>query len=55
MELAEHLLEAAGVALVPGEAFGDDRHVRISFACSRQALEEGMARIEEALGGGWLA
>ncbi|HEX2255055.1 MAG TPA: pyridoxal phosphate-dependent aminotransferase [Thermoanaerobaculia bacterium] len=47
--LAEYLLEEAHVAVVPGEAFGDDRHIRISFACSRDELERGLARIAEAL------
>jgi aspartate aminotransferase len=49
VELAEYLLETAGVAVVPGIAFGADDHVRISFACSRQDLEIGMDRIEVAL------
>ncbi|MCM2269841.1 MAG: pyridoxal phosphate-dependent aminotransferase [Thermoanaerobaculia bacterium] len=46
---AERLLEEEAVAIVAGEAFGSDRHVRISFACSRQALAEGMDRIERFL------
>ena len=33
-----HMLEEAGVAMVPGVAFGDDDHVRISFACSEDTL-----------------
>jgi aspartate aminotransferase len=45
-ELAERLLEEEAVALVAGEDFGSDRHVRISFACSRADLAEGLARIE---------
>ncbi len=49
LALAEHLLEQAGVAVVPGAAFGADDHLRISFACSRQELEAGLARMEEAL------
>ncbi len=49
VELAEYLLEAAGVAVVPGLAFGDDDHIRISFACSRAALDEGLSRMEQAL------
>jgi len=44
-ELAERLLEEEAVAIVAGEAFGSDRHVRISFACSRASLEEGMSRM----------
>ncbi len=46
-----HLLDRAGVALVPGAAFGDDRYVRLSFAASEQALEEGVKRMAEALVG----
>jgi len=49
-EFAERLLEEEAVALVAGEAFSSDRHLRISFACSRAALEEGLLRIERFLG-----
>ena len=51
VELAEYLLEHAGVAVVPGAAFGADAHVRISFACSRQDLVEGLGRIRRAVEG----
>jgi aspartate aminotransferase len=47
--MAEYLLEEAGVAVVPGEAFGADDHLRLSFACSRDRLEEALERIAEAL------
>lgn len=43
------LLEQAGVALVPGAAFGDDRFVRLSFAASEDALMDGIRRIGEAV------
>ena len=49
LALAEHLLEKAGVATVPGAAFGADAHLRLSFACSRAALAEGLERIAKAL------
>ena len=49
MAFAEHLLETAGVALVPGLDFGADDHVRISFACSRAEIEEATTRIEAVL------
>jgi len=49
VELSEYLLEEARVAVVPGAAFGDDSHIRISFACSRNELERGLERIAEAL------
>ncbi|HET9225216.1 MAG TPA: aminotransferase class I/II-fold pyridoxal phosphate-dependent enzyme, partial [Thermoanaerobaculia bacterium] len=45
----EFLLEKANVAVVPGAAFGADDHIRISFACSRQTLEEGLRRMAEVL------
>jgi aspartate aminotransferase len=48
-DTAVHLLEKAHVALVPGEAFGDGRHVRLSFACSTERLREGLSRMAEAL------
>jgi aspartate/methionine/tyrosine aminotransferase len=47
--LSYYLLKEAHVAVVPGEAFGTDEHVRISFATSTERLEEGMRRIERAL------
>lgn len=43
------VLDRAGVALVPGSAFGDDRFVRLSFAASESALEEGVRRLAAAL------
>jgi len=46
---AERLLEEAHVAVVAGEAFGSDRHVRISFACSRADLERGVERLARFL------
>ncbi len=47
MEFAERLLQEAHVAVVPGEAFGTDRHVRISYATSMTELERGLDRIHE--------
>ncbi|MGH9674435.1 MAG: aminotransferase class I/II-fold pyridoxal phosphate-dependent enzyme, partial [Bryobacteraceae bacterium] len=46
MQFAEKLLEESHVAVVPGEAFGTDRHVRISYATSMRDLERGLDRIE---------
>ncbi|HUY84547.1 MAG TPA: pyridoxal phosphate-dependent aminotransferase [Steroidobacteraceae bacterium] len=46
---AEYLLLEAGVAVVPGSGFGAPGHMRISFACSLQTLEEAMRRIERAV------
>src|SRR5690242_4236816 len=39
--LSERLLADAHVAVVPGEAFGTDQHVRISYATSMTELERG--------------
>jgi aspartate aminotransferase len=36
---------AAGVAMVPGAAFGDDRWVRMSYATSDKELETALDRI----------
>jgi aspartate aminotransferase len=44
-EFCERLLLEAGVAAVPGDAFGADDCVRFSFATSPDAIEEGVRRI----------
>jgi aspartate aminotransferase len=46
---AEYLLVEAGVAVVPGSGFGAPGHMRISFACSMQMLEDALRRIERVL------
>ena len=46
LDLAEYLIEQAGVALVPGSAFGLGGHVRISIATSRENLDKALDRIE---------
>ncbi|XP_002456709.2 bifunctional aspartate aminotransferase and glutamate/aspartate-prephenate aminotransferase [Sorghum bicolor] len=43
------LLEKAQVALVPGDAFGDDKCIRISYAASLTTLQTAMAKIKEAV------
>jgi aspartate aminotransferase len=45
--LAERLLQESHVAVVPGEAFGTDKHVRISYATSMTELERGLERIHQ--------
>jgi aspartate/methionine/tyrosine aminotransferase len=49
IELADVLLGAAKVAVVPGEAFGASGHVRISYALADADLEEGLGRIAALL------
>lgn len=46
-EFAQRLLREAGVAAVPGAAFGDDRYLRFSFAASQAEIEKGMDRLAE--------
>ncbi len=48
--LAELLLEQAGVAVVPGTAFGAPGHLRLSFATSDEDLERALDRVETVLG-----
>jgi len=47
---ASRLLDESLVALIPGESFGNDDYVRISFAAGMEQLKKGMDRIEE-----WIA
>ena len=51
VDLTEYLLTTAHVAVTPGSAFGpgSDGHIRISYACSRDDIREGLRRIGEAL------
>ena len=49
IELAGHLLNDAGVAVVPGSAFGAPGYIRLSFACSMAELEESLRRIKQAV------
>ncbi|MDP2156093.1 MAG: pyridoxal phosphate-dependent aminotransferase, partial [Nitrospirota bacterium] len=48
-DLALYFLEEAKVALVHGEAFGDDNYVRISYATSMDDIRKGLERIRQAL------
>ncbi|MDD3418008.1 MAG: pyridoxal phosphate-dependent aminotransferase, partial [Eubacteriales bacterium] len=47
--LAEYLLEEAGVALVPGNAFEAPRAIRMTYSNSMENLVEAMDRIERAI------
>ena len=47
-DFASYLLEAEGVAVVHGTAFGLDPHFRISYATSTALLEDACARIQRA-------
>jgi aspartate aminotransferase len=48
-ELCAYLLDDALVVTVPGEAFGTPGFVRFSYALGMDQLQEGVARVQEAL------
>jgi len=48
-ELALHLLNVAKVAVVPGSAFGQEGHIRLSIAIDIDSLKEAMKRISNSL------
>ncbi|MBN9294302.1 MAG: pyridoxal phosphate-dependent aminotransferase [Flavobacteriia bacterium] len=48
-DLSMYLLDEANVALVTGEAFGNEKCIRISYATSENILEEAISRIKIAL------
>jgi aspartate aminotransferase len=48
-DLTMFLLEEGNVALVAGDAFGDDNCIRFSYATSEDKLKEAVKRIKEAL------
>lgn len=49
MDMCLYLLEKAHIATVPGDAFGDNDCIRISFATSDEKLVEAMKRMKDAL------
>jgi aspartate aminotransferase len=46
-ELASKLLTEAHVVVVPGEAFGTNEHIRLSYAVSSDVVDKGIARMRE--------
>ena len=46
-DLAAKLLSEAHVVVVPGEAFGTDEHIRLSYAVSHDVVNEGVKRMRE--------
>ena len=51
LEFTEQLLKKAHVAAVPGEAFGTNSHIRISYATSMHEIERGLDRIDNFIQG----
>ncbi|EIM03389.1 pyridoxal phosphate-dependent aminotransferase [Rhodanobacter denitrificans] len=47
VEFCAALLEAKGVACVPGSAFGEPRAMRISYTCPAAQLQPGLQRIQQ--------
>jgi aspartate aminotransferase len=50
-EIAGRLLREAGVVTVPGEAFGTEEHIRLSYATSMGEVERGLERMKKFFGG----
>lgn len=50
IELAEFLLNKAGIAVVPGSAFGTHGCIRMSYATSMEKLEDALKRMKTVLG-----
>lgn len=49
LEFSKSLLEEEMVAVIPGIAFGLDEYIRLSYATSKEAIEEGLNRLEKYL------
>lgn len=49
VDMAEHLIEHAGVAVVPGSAFGTPGHARLSIATGMDNLKTALDRLEAVL------
>ncbi len=49
-QLANRLLKEALVAVVPGEAFGTEHHVRLSYPTSPENIDKGVERMKKFLG-----
>ena len=48
-ELCLYLLDECGLAIVPGDAFGEPNGVRLSYAAAMSDLEEAIARLKQGL------
>lgn len=47
LAFASRALDEAGIAVIPGESFGRDDYVRLSFATSLEQIEKGVDRLAE--------
>ncbi len=49
LELCAYLLNEQRLAVVPGSAFGADAHIRLSFACSTDTIDDALSRLVTGL------
>jgi aspartate aminotransferase len=49
LDLADFLMEEAHVAVVPGNAFGEDNCIRFSYALAMEEIEQGFDAVKKAL------
>ncbi len=49
-DFCDYILQEAKVAIVPGSAFGMPKTVRIAYTESMERIQEGLERLEKALG-----
>ena len=52
VEVSTRLLDEAKVAVIPGEPFGADSFIRLSFATGTESIKKGLDRIKEWLANG---
>jgi aspartate aminotransferase len=50
-DIARRLLQEAHVAVVPGEAFGTDKHVRLSYPVPETEIDRGLERMRQFFAG----
>jgi len=50
-EFCDYMLDQAGVAVVPGQAFGryGEGYFRLAYSCSLEDLDQGLRAMEKAL------
>ena len=49
LDIAKFLIEDAGVAAVPGSAFGAPGYLRFSYATSEEVIDQGIAAVRAAV------
>ncbi|HHV75456.1 MAG TPA: pyridoxal phosphate-dependent aminotransferase [Thermoanaerobacterium sp.] len=49
LDMAKYLIDEANVAIIPGQPFGNDNYIRLSYATSVENIKIGLERIKSAL------